>query len=454
MSPDVMRADGARQRIIVFDDDSFWEAQLARFFDAEDHFEVGRRRQSELLAGELSLPAAVAYVLPLKEGNERDLRVLERWLATPAVDRGLVLLGAGCEGIEADLRSLGVASVLYWADPLKTVCETLLAIARREEQGDRLAVTIDLPTPAYPGRERIEAAVQTAVSEQEPGRAVDIEWISNVRGKHAGGNIGLKIANIVAVGSGKGGVGKSTVASTLAYGLRHFGARVGLMDADVYGPSIPHLVGASGQPTMKQIPAGEGRMIERIEPIQADGIPLMSMGFLLVDTDQAVIWRGPMLHKALTQFLQQTEWGELDYLIVDMPPGTGDVALTLSQLVPLAGAVVVCTPQQVALLDAVKAITMFKTVKIPLLGVVENMSGEMFGRGGAKNKAEELSIPFLGEVPSEPQIRILGDAGEISKLFEEDSPAKDALLEMASRTAIEIARQTLDGPKMPTLEIL
>ena len=225
------------------------------------------------------------------------------------------------------------------------------------------------------------------------------------------------------------------------------------MDADVYGPSIPHLVGASGQPTMKQIPAGEGRMIERIEPIQADGIPLMSMGFL-VDTDQAVIWRGPMLHKALTQFLQQTEWGELDYLIVDMPPGTGDVALTLSQLVPLAGAVVVCTPQQVALLDAVKAITMFKTVKIPLLGVVENMSGEMFGRGGAKGKAEELSIPFLGEVPSEPQIRIRGDAGEISKLFEEDSPAKDALLEMASRTAIEIARQTLDGPKMPTLEIL
>ena len=132
MSPDVMRADGARQRIIVFDDDSFWEAQLARFFDAEDHFEVRRCRQSELLAGELSLPAAVAYVLPLKEGNERDLRVLERWLATPAVDRGLVLLGADCEGIEADLRSLGVASVLYWADPLKTVCETLLAIARRE----------------------------------------------------------------------------------------------------------------------------------------------------------------------------------------------------------------------------------------------------------------------------------------------------------------------------------
>jgi ATP-binding protein involved in chromosome partitioning len=177
------------------------------------------------------------------------------------------------------------------------------------------------------------------------------------------------------------------------------------------------------------------------------------MGFM-VREDQAVIWRGPMLHKALTQFLQQTDWGELDNLIIDMPPGTGDVALTLSQMVGLAGAVVVCTPQKVALLDAVKAITMYRTVKIPVLGMVENMSGEVFGRGGAKQKAAELGIPFLGEIPSDPVIRERGDEGRMSALFSEPNPARAALENMVSRTAIEIARQLMEAPKMPTLEIL
>ncbi len=178
------------------------------------------------------------------------------------------------------------------------------------------------------------------------------------------GELGLTAKSVIAVGSGKGGVGKSTIAACLALGLKRAGAIVGLMDADIYGPSIPHLLGAKGQPQN-----GE----HGIEPLEAAGLRIMSMGFL-IPPDRAVIWRGPMLHGAITQFLGQTNWGDLDYLIIDMPPGTGDIALTLSQKVPMTGAVVVCTPQDLALLDAVKAIAMFRQVQIPVLGMVENMS--------------------------------------------------------------------------------
>jgi len=317
-----------------------------------------------------------------------------------------------------------------------------------------IRVELELPTPAYPNRERLTEAVRSAItSKHADAGPVDVVFAVKVLGKNVGANVGLHIRNIIAVGSGKGGVGKSTVAAALAYGLKHFGATVGLMDADVYGPSIPHLCGAKGQPVMRQIPLGDGRMMERIVPIEVDGIKLMSMGFM-VREDQAVIWRGPMLHKALTQFLQQTDWGELDYLIIDMPPGTGDVAITLSQMVGLAGAVVVCTPQKVALLDAVKAIMMYRTVKIPILGMVENMSGDVFGRGGAQQKAAELGIPFLGEIPSMAVIRERGDEGRMSALFSEENPARAALEHVSSRTAIEIVRQLLEQPKAPTLEIL
>jgi len=319
--------------------------------------------------------------------------------------------------------------------------------------GDNVNVAIELPTPAYPNRERITDAISKAVAEKFSETKVAVEFTTTVKGKNSGGKVGLNVKNVIAVGSGKGGVGKSTVAATLAYGLKHFGASVGLIDADVYGPSIPHLCGASGQPSMIQRKAENGQIYERIEPIEVDGIKLMSMGFML-EKDQAVVWRGPMLHKALSQFVQQTEWGELDYLIVDMPPGTGDVALTLSQMVSLAGAVVVCTPQQVALLDAGKAISMFNTVKIPVLGMVENMTGEIFGRGGAEAKAADVKVPFLGEIPSDPQIRIKGDDGKISALFEEEGPTRDALLKMVSNVAIEVAREVASGPALPQLEIL
>jgi ATP-binding protein involved in chromosome partitioning len=324
----------------------------------------------------------------------------------------------------------------------------------RVEAGGAVRVEIELPTPAYPNRERISQAVQSAVTTRLPqAGAVEVSFSSRVRGNESGGKIGLRIKNVIAVGSGKGGVGKSTIAAALAYGFKHYGAKVGLMDADVYGPSIPHLVGAHGQPAIVERQTPDGQVYQRIEPVEADGLKLMSMGFL-VKEDQAVIWRGPMLHKTLTQFLQQTEWGELDYLVIDMPPGTGDVALTLSQLLGLAGAVVVCTPQQVALLDAVKAINMYRQVRIPILGVVENMSGDIFGRGGAKQKAEQLGIPFLGEVPIEADIRIKGDAGRMSALFAEGNPARPHLLNITEQTAIQIARQLLETPVMPSLEIL
>ncbi len=320
--------------------------------------------------------------------------------------------------------------------------------------GSTAKVHVELPTPAYPNQEQLKEQLQACVREKHADiDQVDVELASIVKGKDSGAKVGLKIKNVIAVGSGKGGVGKSTVAATLAYGLKHFGASVGLMDADVYGPSIPHLLGAKGQPAMKQIEGPNGQTIERIVPIEVDGIKLMSMGFM-VGEDQAVVWRGPMLHKALTQFLQQSDWGELDYLVVDMPPGTGDVALTISQMVQLAGAVIVCTPQKVALLDAGKAISMFQTVKIPILGMVENMTGDIFGHGGAKTKGEEMGVSFLGELPSVADIRIKGDEGNISALVNEDNPARDAILEISRNVAMQIAKEIMENPTMPTLDIL
>lgn len=317
-----------------------------------------------------------------------------------------------------------------------------------------ITVTIDLPSPAYPDRDRIAAAVRTTIAQSLPEAGpVEVTYVSDVRGLNSGGKIGLRVKNVVAVGSGKGGVGKSTVAASLAYGLKMLGCKVGLMDADVYGPSIPHMVGAHGRPSAVKHTTSTGEEFERIEPVVADGLKVISMGYF-VQPDQAVVWRGPLLHRAITQFLKDTDWGELDYLIIDLPPGTGDVSLTLSQMMGLAGAVIVCTPQQVALLDAMKAISMFRQVKIPILGLVENMTGDIFGRGGARKKAEEMGIPFLGELPIDAGIRIRGDDGRIASLFSEDNPSRGPLLGICEKTAMQIARTLLETPKMPTLEIL
>jgi ATP-binding protein involved in chromosome partitioning len=316
----------------------------------------------------------------------------------------------------------------------------------------RAEIAVELPTPAYPqsSKDKIAGDIKTALTAKYPElKQVDVKFPWKVKGKNTGGTIGLRVKNVVAVGSGKGGVGKSTMAASLAYGLNHYGAKVGLLDADVYGPSIPHMLNIHGQPEVTEPQPG----LVRIKPHEMDGIKVQSIGFF-VRPEQAIVWRGPMLHKTLTQFLKDTEWGDLDYLIIDMPPGTGDVSLTLSQLLGLAGAVVVCTPQKVALLDAVRAIDMFRQVRIPVLGMIENMTGDIFGRGGAKTQAEQMSVPFLGEVPTEAQIRIQGDEGKISALFKEGNPAREPLLYATERMAIEIARTLLNTPTMPTLEIL
>lgn len=267
------------------------------------------------------------------------------------------------------------------------------------------------------------------------------------------GQMGLTAKSVIAVGSGKGGVGKSTIATCLALALKRAGAAVGLMDADVYGPSVPHLLGITGKPE-----ARDGHIL----PVEASGMRVMSMAFF-VPAAEAVVWRGPMLHGAITQFLRDTLWGELDYLIIDMPPGTGDIALTLSQLLPLTGAVVVCTPQDLALLDAVKAIAMFRKVNIPVLGMVENMSYflcpscgkryDIFGSGGAERRAGELGIPFLGEVPINISIRENGDAGTTDRDF--DNPTTAQFFEgICYRLVKNLAEANRRKPPMPSLPVL
>ena len=249
------------------------------------------------------------------------------------------------------------------------------------------------------------------------------------------------VANIIAVASGKGGVGKSTTAVNLALALQQTGLKVGILDADIYGPSMPRLLGLKGQP---QQVAGN-----KLEPMQAYGVKVMSMGFL-VDEETPMIWRGPMVMSALSQMLKDVAWGELDVLVVDMPPGTGDAQLTMAQQVPLAGAVIVSTPQDLALIDAHKGLNMFRKVDVPVLGIVENMStficphcggrSDIFAHGGAKSEAERLGVPFLGEVPLTIAIRETSDAGKPVVVSEPASPAAEAYRAIANAAWAELER--------------
>ncbi|MBL8579169.1 MAG: Mrp/NBP35 family ATP-binding protein [Mesorhizobium sp.] len=250
------------------------------------------------------------------------------------------------------------------------------------------------------------------------------------------------IASIIAVASGKGGVGKSTTAVNLALGLLANGLRVGLLDADIYGPSIPRLLGIRGKPQ-----AVDGKILK---PMENYGLKVMSMGFL-VDEETPMIWRGPMVVSALAQMLREVEWGELDVLVVDMPPGTGDAQLTMAQQVPLAGAVIVSTPQDLALIDARKGLNMFKKVDVPLLGIVENMSYfvapdtgkryDIFGHGGARREAERLGVPFLGEVPLEMQIRETSDSGQPVTVSDPDGPQAAVYRDIAGKVAERLSEE-------------
>ena len=331
---------------------------------------------------------------------------------------------------------------------------TLEQVRDLKIDGDRLALTLALTSFSAPLWKQTRADLVEHIQNRLPQlKEVDVELAEHHRPPQKLGEVGLAAKAVIAVGSGKGGVGKSTIAASLAVGLRRAGSNVGLMDADVYGPSIPHLLGTDERPMMVD---------EKIQPVEVEGVKVLSMG-LLVPAEEAVIWRGPMLHGAITQFLKDTKWGELDYLIIDMPPGTGDIAITLSQLLPLTGSVVVCTPQDVALLDATKAVNMFRKVNIEVLGMVENMSHficpncdsrhEIFGCGGAKERAGQMNVPFLGEVPINMQVRIRGDEGSLSACFDDETVAP-YLENLCTNLVKGIVAQRRQKPPMPSLSVL
>ena len=319
---------------------------------------------------------------------------------------------------------------------------------------DRICVTLALTSHSAPLAEETALAVRELLEKSFPDVSnVEVELAIHQRPPEPMGEIGLTAKSVIAVGSGKGGGGKSTIAVAIALGLKRAGSSVGLMDADVYGPSVPHLLGLSGRPEVED---------GKIRPMDYRQMPVMSMGFM-VPVGEAVVWRGPMLHGAITQMLRDTRWGNLDYLIIDMPPGTGDIALTLSQLLPLTGAVTVCTPQDVALLDAEKAIAMFRKVNIPILGMVENMSGfvcpdcqkrhDIFGQGGARQRAESLDVSFLGEVPINLQIRLGGDQGD-SEAALEDKLVGPAMSRLSYQLVKNLAESRAEDPPTPTLPVL
>jgi ATP-binding protein involved in chromosome partitioning len=324
-----------------------------------------------------------------------------------------------------------------------------------------VTVAVELPTPAYPQamREELTRRIEGALRAAGVPRATVEQRVVTAWQPPASDKAGLikGVKNVIAVAAGKGGVGKSTVATNLALALRRHGAEVGLLDCDVFGPSIPTMLG----PPQRPAAAAAG---ERILPAVHHGLRVISVGFF-VNKDEAVVWRGPMVHRLLQQFLGDVEWGELDYLVCDLPPGTGDVQLSLSQLIPISGAVMVTTPQEVSIIDVVKGISMFEKVEIPILGIVENMSGyacpacghhdEIFSRGGGKRLANEIGAPFLGEIPIDSRIRFGGDSGVPIILSMPDSEHAKRFLDIASAAALRIAERILGQPKRsPRLAVI
>jgi ATP-binding protein involved in chromosome partitioning len=318
---------------------------------------------------------------------------------------------------------------------------TLKMIRDVSVQDGTVEFTIVLTTPACPLRGQIDAEATAAVKTIPGVNKVNIKWDANVpTDMRISGRLKMDVRSTVAVASGKGGVGKTTVAVNIAVALAQAGARVGLLDADIYGPNIPIMLGVE-----HQRPATEN---EKIIPLEAFGLKVMSMGFL-VSPEQAMIWRGPMLHSAIRQFLTDVEWGSLDYMVIDLPPGTGDAQLTLAQTLPLTGAVIVATPQDVALSDVVRGVSMFKRLEVPVLGVIENMSyflcphcGErtdIFDHGGARRMAEKMNVPFLGEIPLDQKVRLGGDTGLPVTITEPDSPLGLAFKSVSQQVAAKVS---------------
>ena len=328
--------------------------------------------------------------------------------------------------------------------------------------GPTVSFSIELTTPACPVKDEFKAAAKQRVEALDGVEEAAVTMTANTRqASRTGGGEGDQqvnlpgVKNIIAVASGKGGVGKSTTAINLALSLRDQGAEVGILDADVYGPSLSLLAGVHGRP--------DTTPDRKIMPLIGQGMKLMSMAFFMND-DSPVIWRGPMVHGLVKQFLTDVQWGELDYLIVDMPPGTGDAALTLTQMAPLSGAVIVTTANDLSLIDARKGLQMFEKVGVPILGIVENMSyftpSELpdkkyyiFGQGGGERVAKELGVDFLGEVPIDPRIAENGDVGQPIVVSEPDSPSSAALRRISGEVARKVAMLAVQNPPIADANI-
>ena len=344
-------------------------------------------------------------------------------------------------------------------------------VKKAEVDGGRVSIVIELTTPACPVKDQMKAQAERLVRALPGVDEVAIEMTADVRGSAGASErqIAPDVRHILAVSSGKGGVGKSTLTVNLACALAKTGARVGVLDCDVYGPDIPMMMGLTGQPEQRD---------RKLLPKERHGVKTMSIGYLL-DEEKPVIWRGPMVHKLIEQFLQDVEWGGLDYLLVDMPPGTGDAQLSLAQIVPLSGAVLVTTPQAVSTYDVGKAIGMFQQVNVDILGIVENMSGyaiegrvegatggkvllntgvreerldvgpdgsfrtvvSVFGTGGAERLARKHGFPLLGSVPLDPKVRVGGDGGDPVVVSDPDSLLASRFVEIAGKVAQRLAIQ-------------
>jgi ATP-binding protein involved in chromosome partitioning len=318
--------------------------------------------------------------------------------------------------------------------------------------GGRVGFTIELTTPACPVKEQMRDQARAAVMQIPGVTAVDVTMSARVReaADPASGRAAVPgVKNIIAVGAGKGGVGKTTVAVNLAMALAKCGSKVGIIDADIYGPNVPMMLGLKTELTT------DG---EKIVPAEKFGLQVISMAFLTKD-DAPIIWRGPMLHGALQQFFREVRWVDLDYLVVDLPPGTGDVVLSLSQTVTVAGAVVVTTPQQVSLADSRRAMAMYKKLNIPVLGIIENMSyfvcsncaheADIFGHGGGEGMAAEFDVPFLGRIPIYQPIREGSDRGVPLLVDDPESPAARAFVAAAERTAAQVSIASYQRPTIP-----
>ena len=315
----------------------------------------------------------------------------------------------------------------------------------RVEPTGAVAFTINLTTPACPVKDDLRDQARLAVARLPWVTEVQVQLTANTavaRGQGSATPLIPRVKNVVAVASGKGGVGKSTTSVNLAVALAQTGASVGLLDADIYGPNVPLMMG------LKEKPEITGAQGGAIDPVVAYGIKLVSIGFFL-DESKPVIWRGPMVHGAIQQFLRDFDWGDLDYLVIDLPPGTGDAPLSLSQLIPLSGVVIVTTPQDVALQDVAKGMAMFKQLEVPIIGVIENMSyfvcpncserHELFGRGGGERIAKAFDVPFLGQIPLQPNVRLGGDEGQPVVIADPESPAAKALINVAGEVARHVS---------------